>query len=352
MWLDSLHLFAQAQSDINQYINNGADIATNIATSWDNQWSDLLQNSTTNWYKSLTDVGRFFAVGTFLFFMVQWLRDAIYDEYSRPLTELIWPFVVVALLTTPIENGTALSNLTLGVRNYINAINFDVVEVSNDTNEQNYYQQALNMSVAEDIAGSFLRPCQSLTGDLQTGCFVEANKKIEDLLTVYREKYKDKGWISRLQEKVSRILQDSNQEFAFNSLLGSTVQTTIKNFFISLQFAFQNLIEATMLLIAALGPLAVGGSLLPVAGKPIFAWLTGFLSIGIAKISFNIIAVLTATVIVKASDSNPTMDQDLMWFIIFMGILAPLLSLGVAAAGGFAVFGAISSASTWVRDRI
>ncbi len=135
-------------------------------------------------------------------------------------------------------------------------------------------------------------------------------------------------------------------------MLGNTVQTSIKSFLFSLQYAFQNLIEATMLLIAALGPIAVGGSLLPVAGKPIFAWLTGFLSVGIAKISFNIIAVLTAAVIVNGPAENPNANPDLMWFIIFLGVLAPILSLVVAAAGGFAVFNAISNTASLARERI
>jgi hypothetical protein len=89
-----------------------------------------------------------------------------------------------------------------------------------------------------------------------------------------------------------------------------------------------------------------------VAGKPIFAWLTGFLAIGIAKISFNIIAVLTAAVIVNGPGQNANVDPDLMWFIIFLGILAPILSLLVAAAGGFAVFGAISNTASLVKERI
>jgi hypothetical protein len=41
-----------------------------------------------------------------------------------------------------------------------------------------------------------------------------------------------------------------------------------------------------------------------------------------------------------------------MWFIIFLGILAPILSLVLAAAGGFAVFSAVSNTASWVRDRV
>jgi len=135
-------------------------------------------------------------------------------------------------------------------------------------------------------------------------------------------------------------------------LIGNTVQTSIKNFLVSLQYAFQNLIEATMLLIAVLGPLAVGSSLLPVAGKPIFLWLTGFLSAGIAKLSFNIIAIITASVIVNGPAQDPNANPDLMWFMIFLGVLAPLLSLVLAGLGAVAVFNGISNAATIVRDRI
>ncbi|WP_016875554.1 hypothetical protein ACF3DV_20190 [Chlorogloeopsis fritschii PCC 9212] len=349
MQLDNLIFFAQA--GITDILDNGVTTAQSITESWDQQWIDLLQNnSSKNLYAALTNLGIFFAVGTLLFFMVQWLRDVIHEDYSRPISALIWPFIVVILLTNT-GNGSVLANLTLGVRNFLNTVNQQVVTTA-DANRN--YQQALNMGVAEEVAGSALRPCQSLTGEQQNQCFVRAREKIEVLWQEYRNLYGDRNWINRLENKVNQIAYGTGSvsENTFNALLGSTVQTSIKNFLVSLQYAFQNLIEATMLLIAALGPLAVGGSLLPIAGKPIFAWLTGFLSLAIAKISFNIIAVLTATVIVNGPGENASADPDLMWFMIFMGILAPILSLLLAGAGGFAVFNAVSNTTSWTRERI
>lgn len=210
------------------------------------------------------------------------------------------------------------------------------------------------MSLAEEIAGSLLRPCQSLTGEQQTQCFAKASDQIDKLWREYRDLYGNRIWIERLENKVISLKFGTGNlsDTTFNSLLGNTAQTSIKNFLISLQYAFQNLIEATMLLIAALGPLAVGASLLPVAGKPIYAWLTGLFSAGIAKISFNIIAAVTAAVIINGPAENPNANPDLMWFIIFLGILAPLLSLAVAGAGGFAVFSAINNTNALVKDRI
>ncbi|GAX35294.1 hypothetical protein [Nodularia sp. NIES-3585] len=336
---------------INETFDSGAATARSMTESWDNQWLDLLQNNTSNnLYGALTNLGVFFAVGTLLFFMMQWLKDVIYSEYSRPITGLIWPFIVVLLLSNA-GDGSILSNLTLGVRNLINTVNQQVVTTAD---AEQTYQQALNMSLAEEVAGSLLRPCQSLTGEQQTQCFAKASDQIDNLWREYRNLYGNRIWIQRLENQVISLKFGTGNlsDTTFNSLLGNTAQTSIKNFLISLQYAFQNLIEASMLLIAALGPLAVGASLLPVAGKPVYAWLTGFFSAGIAKISFNIIAAVTAAVIINGPAENPNANPDLMWFIIFLGILAPLLSLVVAGAGGFAVFSAINNTSTLVKGRI
>jgi hypothetical protein len=340
-----------ADTGLNEILGNGATTAKSIAESWENQWLDLLQrNQSENIYGALTNLGIFFAVGTLLFFLMQWLKDVLESEYSRPISSMIWPFIVVILLSNT-GDGSILSTLTLGVRNFINSVNQQVVSTADS---QSYYQQALNMSVAEDVAGSLLRPCQALVGEQQSQCFTKANEKISGLWQEYKNLYGNRTWIERLENKVNQISYGTGSisETSFNALLGSSVQTTIKNFLISLQYAFQNLMEATMLLIAALGPLAVGGSLLPVAGKPIFAWLTGFMAVGIAKIAFNIIAVLTAAVIVNGPAQNGNADPDLMWFMIFLGILAPILSLLVAAAGGFAVFNAIGNTASWIGRRI
>ncbi|ARV62997.1 hypothetical protein BZZ01_12825 [Nostocales cyanobacterium HT-58-2] len=349
MWFSGFYIFSQIGT--NDVLTNGVQAAQSIADSWDQQWIDLLQNNTNdNLYGALTKLGIFFAVGTLLFFMAQWIRDVMDNEYSRPVSAMIWPFIVVLLLANP-GNGTVLSNLTLGLRDFVNTVNQQVVETA-DVNQT--YQQALNMSIAEEVAGGLLRPCQSLNGQQQVECFIKAKEKIDSLLQQYRDSYGVQPWIDRLENKANQIVISSGNpsELGFNSLLGSTVQTIIKNILVSLQSAFQNLIEVTMLLIAALGPLAVGGSLLPVAGKPIFAWLTGLLSIGIAKISFNIIAVISAAVIVNGPAQNLDADPDLMWFMILLGILAPIMSLGLAAVGGFAVFTAISNTAVWVRERV
>jgi hypothetical protein len=345
-----IHVFF-AQIDTSSLIQNGSIVTQNFTKNWDKQWIDLLQtNTNNNIYGILTKLGIFFAVGTLLLFMAQWLRDILENEYSRPISSLIMPFIIVLLLANP-GNGTPLSNLSLATRNFLNTINQQVITTSNNNQ---IYQQAINLSVAEDFVGALLRPCQSLLGDLQNKCLTKTKEKIDPLWENYRNQYGNQPWINRLETQVNQIIFNTYpvSELEFNSLLGSDTQINFKNLLISCQFAFQNLMEATMLLVAALGPIALGASLLPVAVKPIFAWITGFFAVGIAKLSFHIIILTTATVVMDTSAQNLTTNLDLTWFLICIGILAPILSLIIAALGGIAIFNAMNNSAIWVRQRV
>ena len=84
-----------SETGISNIFNSGTTTSRSISEGWDNQWINLLQNNTTNsLYRSLTNLGIFLAVGTLIFFIFQWIRDVIENEYSRPLSALIWPVVV------------------------------------------------------------------------------------------------------------------------------------------------------------------------------------------------------------------------------------------------------------------
>jgi hypothetical protein len=120
----------------------------------------------------------------------------------------------------------------------------------------------------------------------------------------------------------------------------------VRGWLLAFGIAFQWIVEVSMLLTGLLGPLAVGGTLLPVGQKAIFAWLTGFFSIGIVKLSFNIICGLVATMVVKAGNNDP------MIFAFATGILAPILSLLLATGGGMAVFNSLSSMATFGVGRL
>jgi hypothetical protein len=77
--------------------------------------------------------------------------------------------------------------------------------------------------------------------------------------------------------------------------------------------------------------------MLLLGGQSLFSWLTGFFSIGMAKISFNLIAGLAAIAELTASPSDPLPLATLL------ATYAPMLASGIALLGGMAVWQGITS---------
>ena len=97
------------------------------------------------------------------------------------------------------------------------------------------------------------------------------------------------------------------------------------------------IVEATLLLTALLGPLAVATTLLPVGAKPIFAWLASFWGVAITKLSLTIVTGLITTVTYNQGSVQalPT--------AVALGIFAPVIALGMGAGGGMALFTSFTS---------
>ena len=112
------------------------------------------------------------------------------------------------------------------------------------------------------------------------------------------------------------------------------VTGAIEAFLLACMAAFQHIIEASLLLTALIAPIPVAASLLPFGAKPLYAWITGFLSLGVMKLSFNIVVGIVGTVIAKA---GPTSSEPLVLAVV-LGLFAPFLSMGIATGGGMAIF--------------
>jgi hypothetical protein len=125
----------------------------------------------------------------------------------------------------------------------------------------------------------------------------------------------------------------------FGGFVGTTTRAIIHAFLMAFQWGFVNLVQISMLLTALVGPIAVAASLLPFGGKPIFAWLTGFFSLGFIQIMYNIIVGLAAVVILNAN----TFDTN--GFLVLIAILAPALAIALATGGGLAIFNIMLSGS-------
>jgi hypothetical protein len=108
-----------------------------------------------------------------------------------------------------------------------------------------------------------------------------------------------------------------------------------------MQWAVVNLIEAALLMTALFAPIAVALSLLPLAGRPIFAWLSGFLGILAVQMGYNILVGLMAFVIVNIDNVSEVISS--MGFLMFSAVFSPYLAYEIGRGGGVALYQGISN---------
>lgn len=326
-----------------------------VQEAWNTRWTDIF-SGTSGLYDGINVFATTIVVGAFVFFAVGWVKDAIERGIFPALPDVIWIFVIFALL---FNNGAMLGSLTLGIRNIINdqtqkVLTVQIGEVS--------MLEALNDVVVSQQAKSLIQQqyteCEAKEGQSQIDCFLEAGKNAENLLT---QEYQQKGWmtagVQRLWEHLQAINQRLSQEyqnrdvagkvatapglltnFIREGLIATAGQAVAQQILKGLQWAFANVIELSMLLTGLMGPIAVAGSVIPLQGRPLWAWLIGFFSLGLAKFSYNVIIGLAATVVV-AADAQSSSD---IGFLLLISVLSPVLALALAGGGGMAVFRSVS----------
>ncbi len=309
---------AGVQESAARISQEGAEASAAITEAMNGLWNDVLGGSL---YAAIAKLGVFFAIGTLIIFIVQWFKALVDGDYPQAFSEIIWPLIVIVLLS---NQAQLLATCTLQLRNVINTVNQTVLTstAGSLTMEQAYYQVTQQIG-NEDVARSLLSQCAGIADpQQQEECLRNAVRQSQELT----QNQQDSNFLTvDLGKPIVEAIQN-------------TLQTSIKGWLIAFSIAFQWIVEISFLLTALLGPLAVGGSLLPVGQKAIFAWLTGFFSVGMVKLSFNIIVGLVATLVARSNTENNSMI-----FAFATGLLAPILSLVLAAGGGMAVFNSLSS---------
>jgi hypothetical protein len=269
----------------------------------------------------------FFAVGTLVWWSVSFAKALIHDDYARSAEEIVWPLIVTTLLA---NQGNLLAQSTLALRSIINQTNQTVLNsTANSVRLQDAYKQIMTETGKQDVAQGLVSQCAAVTDpEQQKACLDNAKNQ-------------------------SQQIAGNNQSSGFQKFLGNIggiFQTNLftmaaRGWLMAFGIAFQWIIEVSMLLTGLLAPLAVGGSLLPVGQKAIFAWVTGFFAIGMVKLSFNIICGLVATMVLNSGNSDP------MIFAFATSLLAPILSVILAAGGGMAVFNSLSTVASFAAGK-
>ncbi|MCC5616748.1 hypothetical protein LC605_17040 [Nostoc sp. CHAB 5836] len=320
--------------------------AASIAQGFDELWNETITGGV---YSAICDVGALFAIATLTFFVVEWTKKMMAGEEQRAYTDFIWPLIVVYLLS---NNGDALGKSTLGIRNYINNVNNIVLsKAAAGIDLKQAYESALGTEAARSAIGIAVNQCRnsSLSQQEQISCLDQAR---EDLTKKYPDKFqKHDGVFDWFIDAVDGAIDAFNDVkdgqangidlilSPINAFVGSAVTDIVTIILVGMNGAYQWGIELTMLVTALLGPVAVGGSLLPYGAKSIYSWLVGYFSVGFGKLCFNIIVGFAGQLVADSKTYQP------MFFLFTIGIIAPFLATGLAAGGGISVLAQINKAA-------
>jgi nitrate reductase NapE component len=334
-------------------IEDNINQVKSVQEAWDKRWLDIFSGSN-GLYDGINRFAAVIVVGAFIFFAVGWVKDAMERGIFPALPNVIWVLVVFVLL---FNNGKMLGSITLGIRNLINDQTCTVLEVQiGEVSMLDALNDVIVSQQAKTLIQQQYAECEAKDGKAQIDCFVAAGKRAEQVID---QEYKAKGWftagVERLKAHVSavsqRVAKEQQGNFDTNSFVGALVtenliatagQAVAQKILKGFQWAFANVLELSMLLTGLIGPLAVAGSIMPLSSRPIWAWLIGFFSLGLAKFSYNVMVGLAATVVV-AADAQSSND---IGFLLLISVLAPVLALALAGGGGMAVFRGVSGGVT------
>ena len=293
-----------------------------VANAMNDMWNELLNSGV---WEAMIWVGTFFTTGLIALWVVKLVKDSLDNELSSEyFSAFLWLFLVLILL---LNQGSLLREFVLGFRAIINHTNEKVlaVQVKGVTLEDSF-----NKIVTANTFDSWYQQEKSL-------CEAEAKPTL-----------KQKCWdeLDKQKKQYEQQLSQNNSNLGlFQGIkdgIGDAFQKLLELWMLGMGIAFQWLVEITLLLTGLIAPLAVAGSLLPLKQRPLFTWLTGFYSVGLCKLFYNIIVALVAHILSHTTTSGNPSGGTII-FAMAVGILAPILAVALAAGGGMTTFMSIGS---------
>jgi hypothetical protein len=328
-----------------------------LPKAFEKMWTYALNG---NMYKLGAGIGILAAVFGVGFWSVKFYKALQESTLLPAVNEMVWPLLIVLLLS---NGGSNLRSLTLVSKDVINNINtsiYRVVDLDIDyqsalkvllvSNEQRAVMDYLANTCAANINQGVLADCIARMRTLDnflltrsTSSFgnssnPDVQRQIQEFRTYnaslrqkaeQRLKVTDPGTVSTAVNSSPVINSNGNEVnvFAINSSNYSDAQTYFAPIILSIGKSFLYLIEAMMMVTALVGPMFLGLSMFPVGTKPLITWGTLFLATGFCKICYSLITGIVTVAMVLAGPQS----ADMMILAIVLGVLAPILSITLAS---------------------
>lgn len=324
-------------------LQQAIQLSQNTADSWDLLWSDLISSNNDLW-KALCTFAVVLAALSLIFVALKIAAEnakghTFFSEFSE---SMVWSLVVFFFLT---GNGFILSNTVLLLRDVANnqITNILELQLASLTMRQALQTVALSSS-GQDRIEAILAQCQGQSSLDFADCIQEQQPYIDQVIEDVESQ--NGGALQGLRSWTSNLL------LGMSTFVYSTPYSLIKSIFYAMQWAFVNILEASLIMTATLAPVAVGISLLPIGSRALWAWGIGFMSLFTVQLGYNIIVGIGAVVAVNTD----VFIANELGFLIFISIFSPGLAILLGAGGGLALFKGVAqysaTAAQFVSDAL
>jgi hypothetical protein len=329
-------------------LSNAIEVSQKTVESWNLLWFNTFNTQESSLWIALVNLGLILAGMSVLHLAVTSGKEIIERQsWSELIAMMIWPIVIVFFLS---NNGKMLSESI----KFIRGIGYNQVQQILEIQlGEMTFRSALGdvnlTSAAKEEIEKLYSECQGKVGEALVDCWNDKKEAAQAILNEAEQQ--NGGRLQSLQRFVQNLANVTNlEDIASGDFAGqvfrSTVLPIIRLILRAVQWAFVNILEAALLLTALFAPIAMGLSLLPLQGKPIWAWLVGFMSLFGVQLGYNIVVGLVAVVIVN---SNAELVTDIA-FLFFLAVFAPVLAVLIARGGGTALYNAIANNTKQLTD--
>jgi hypothetical protein len=311
--------------------------ARTIFEAFKGNWQELADGRSPI-FTATVRVSLIFATILIALWAIPWLNTILEEGYSqKTVDQLIYPILVVFMLS--INSGSLLASSCLLGRNTINYVDNQVLQVTiNNIKIEEAIRQANMNQALKQMLGGKVDQCRLLPSsdknqdgiDSQSACIQRAISEVKQIAENYNSQTGALGWNFNL-----------NLDLDIGKILAEAVNTQIQRdifvLFTTFQAGFVFLVEISLLLNAYIAPVFLSLSLLPGQSKLIHAWLSGWLGLGLVKVSYTVIIGIAASAVVTSKDTTPLLLP------LLQAVLSPVLAVIIASGGGITLFTGLTS---------
>jgi hypothetical protein len=334
-----------------QLFQAGMDASQSVSEQWQSTWDTVIGGDSISGsvlYSALSNVGVIFAVGSLALYSIQFARKHFLDESPESLIFdpiLVMRWVLVALLLG--NGGELLRTGMMAAYDSFHELNQQVLEITvTGVRLDEVYREAQQMGNAQVMISQYVRQCDGTSGEKQQQCLENALAQSEELIRQMEQVYGSGNWFTDRLDDLAQIRQAiaespnalMSASPIYWAIAGPIWETVAYTILWAWQGAFQSGVELVSVIVALFSPLAVGGAILPMGGPGALGlWLTGFISISLLKLSFNIAAGLAAVTFTNSAITDPLV------FPFLVAVFAPAFSVLVFTGGAWGVWSGMTS---------